>query len=83
MTRVEFTEERKSSADAAVNSGLTTSESALIAIGFACLEVVLDRGERDDWLESHFIVSFSRDRGRRDRGSRSGGNGAMTIRWSN
>src|SRR5271167_3004869 len=30
----------------------------LIAIGFACLEVVLDRGERDDWLESHFIVSF-------------------------
>ncbi len=31
---------------------------SLIAIGFACLEVVLDRGERDDWLGSHFIVSF-------------------------
>lgn len=31
---------------------------ALIAIGFACLEVVLDRGERDDWLESHFIAAF-------------------------
>ena len=31
---------------------------ALIAIGFACLEVVLDRGERDDWLESHFIATF-------------------------
>ncbi len=30
----------------------------LIAIGFACLEVVLDRGERDDWLGSHFITSF-------------------------
>jgi MFS transporter, DHA2 family, multidrug resistance protein len=30
----------------------------LIAIGFACLAVVLDRGERDDWLESHFIASF-------------------------
>ena len=31
---------------------------ALIAIGFACLEVVLDRGERDDWLGSHFITTF-------------------------
>src|SRR6202049_3278629 len=32
--------------------------STLIAIGFACLEVLLDRGERDDWLGSHFITSF-------------------------
>src|SRR5690349_18553885 len=30
----------------------------LIAIGFASLEVVLDRGERDDWLGSHFIATF-------------------------
>jgi DHA2 family multidrug resistance protein len=30
----------------------------LVAIGFACLEVVLDRGEREDWFESHFIVIF-------------------------
>ena len=30
----------------------------LVAIGFACLEVVLDRGQRDDWLESHFIATF-------------------------
>src|SRR5215813_9300662 len=30
----------------------------LIAIGFACLEVVLDRGERLDWFESNFIVAF-------------------------
>ncbi len=30
----------------------------LIAIGFACLEVVLDRGQREDWFQSHFIVSF-------------------------
>src|SRR5215472_12672132 len=30
----------------------------LMAIGFACLEVVLDRGERDDWLGSHFITTF-------------------------
>src|SRR5215831_12563384 len=30
----------------------------LIAIGFACLEVVLDRGERLDWFESDFIVAF-------------------------
>ncbi len=31
---------------------------ALVAIGFACLEVVLDRGQLEDWLESRFIVSF-------------------------
>ena len=31
---------------------------SLIAIGFACLEVVLDRGQRDDWFECHFIVAF-------------------------
>jgi DHA2 family multidrug resistance protein len=30
----------------------------LVAIGFASLEVVLDRGERLDWFESNFIVTF-------------------------
>ena len=30
----------------------------LVALGFACLEVVLDRGQTEDWLESRFIVSF-------------------------
>jgi DHA2 family multidrug resistance protein len=30
----------------------------LIAIGFASLEVVLDRGQTLDWLESRFIVVF-------------------------
>src|ERR1700746_1556518 len=30
----------------------------LIAIGFACLEVVLDRGQIDDWFESRFISLF-------------------------
>jgi MFS transporter, DHA2 family, multidrug resistance protein len=30
----------------------------LIALGFACLEVVLDRGQTLDWLESRFIVTF-------------------------
>src|SRR5207245_6262954 len=30
----------------------------LIALGFACLEVVLDRGERLDLFESNFIVAF-------------------------
>jgi MFS transporter, DHA2 family, multidrug resistance protein len=28
----------------------------LVALGFACLEVVLDRGQTEDWLESGFIV---------------------------
>src|ERR1700720_47053 len=30
----------------------------LIALGFACLEVVLDRGQIDDWFESEFILIF-------------------------
>ena len=31
---------------------------ALIAVGFGALEIVLDKGQREDWLESHFIVTF-------------------------
>ncbi len=30
----------------------------LVALGFACLEVVLDRGQTLDWFESRFIVIF-------------------------
>ncbi|MDP9151734.1 MAG: DHA2 family efflux MFS transporter permease subunit [Myxococcota bacterium] len=32
---------------------------ALIAGGLACLEVVLDKGQEDDWFHSSFIVTFS------------------------
>lgn len=28
----------------------------LLAVGFGCLQVVLDRGEQDDWFSSFFIV---------------------------
>ncbi len=31
----------------------------LIALGLGCLQVVLDKGERDDWFGSHFIVIFA------------------------
>jgi len=31
---------------------------ALVAIAFGCLEVVLDKGQRDDWFESNFIITF-------------------------
>jgi DHA2 family multidrug resistance protein len=30
----------------------------LIALGLGCLEVVLDRGQRDDWFGSHSITTF-------------------------
>src|SRR5476649_1313924 len=30
----------------------------LVALGFACLEVVLDRGQTEDWFESNFISVF-------------------------
>ena len=31
----------------------------LIAVGLGCLEVVLDKGQEDDWLESRFICFFA------------------------
>src|ERR1700761_7968458 len=31
----------------------------LIAIGLGCLQVMLDRGEDDDWFSSNFIVTFA------------------------
>ncbi len=30
----------------------------LVALAFGSLEVVLDKGQEDDWLSSHFIVAF-------------------------
>ena len=32
---------------------------ALVGIGLGCLQVVLDKGQRADWLHSDFIVAFS------------------------
>jgi MFS transporter, DHA2 family, multidrug resistance protein len=31
----------------------------LVALGLGTLQVVLDKGQRDDWFESHFIVTLS------------------------
>ena len=31
----------------------------LTALGFGCLEVVLDKGQEDDWFGSHFITTFT------------------------
>ncbi len=31
---------------------------SLVAVGFGALEIVLDKGQREDWLESRFIVTF-------------------------
>jgi DHA2 family multidrug resistance protein len=31
----------------------------LVAIGLGALQVVLDKGEREDWFASHFIVAFT------------------------
>ena len=32
---------------------------ALLALAFGPLEVVLDKGEEDNWFQSHFIVAFA------------------------
>lgn len=31
----------------------------MLATGIGCLQVALDKGEREDWFASSFIVSFS------------------------
>jgi MFS transporter, DHA2 family, multidrug resistance protein len=31
----------------------------LVAVGFGMLQVVLDKGQRDDWFESHFITTLT------------------------
>src|ERR1700683_513814 len=31
----------------------------LVALGLGTLQVVLDKGQRDDWFESHFILTLS------------------------
>jgi DHA2 family multidrug resistance protein len=54
---VQFTEERKR-ARSGGRLRIDYVGITLIAVGFACLQIVLDRGERDDWLGSHFIVTF-------------------------
>ena len=30
-----------------------------LAVGLGCLQIVLDKGQRDDWFSSNFIVTFS------------------------
>ena len=53
--------EFKREAEAARQSGRLRVDYVgilLIAIGFASLEVVLDRGQREDWFESNFIITF-------------------------
>lgn len=32
---------------------------ALLTVGLGCLQVVLDKGEREDWFASHFIVTLT------------------------
>ncbi len=53
----EFTEEVRQ-ARAAGKLKIDYVGILLVAIGFACLEVVLDRGQREDWFESGFINIF-------------------------
>ena len=39
--------------------GIDTIGLGLIAMGLGCLQVVMDRGEDDDWFGSNFIVGMS------------------------
>jgi MFS transporter, DHA2 family, multidrug resistance protein len=43
----------------AKSGGIDFVGLGLIAIGLGCMEVVLDKGQEEDWFHSHFIVGFS------------------------
>jgi DHA2 family multidrug resistance protein len=32
---------------------------SLLAIGLGCLQIVLDKGQEDDWFDSNFIITFA------------------------
>ena len=51
----------------------------LLAVGLGLLQVVLDKGERDDWFGSHFILIVH---DRRDRGADCAGHLGMVSRGS-
>ncbi|CAN5310699.1 DHA2 family efflux MFS transporter permease subunit [soil metagenome] len=53
----EFDEARKL-AKAGVKASVDWLGIVFVALGFGCLEVVLDRGQRLDWLENEWIVGF-------------------------
>ena len=43
------------------NAGITIDYIglALIGVGLGCLQVVLDKGQHEDWLQSNFILTFT------------------------
>ena len=54
----EFTEERRR-IKASGQGRIDYLGILLLAIGFGCLEVVLDKGQEDDWFGSPFITAFT------------------------
>ena len=54
----EFTRERQS-LRASGKLSVDYMGILLTAVGFGCLEVMLDKGQREDWFESHFILVFA------------------------
>ena len=53
-----FTEERRR-IKASGNAKIDYVGILLFAVGFGCLEVVLDKGQEDDWFGSAFITTFT------------------------
>ncbi len=41
------------------NAGIDAWGLFLLTLGLGCLQVVLDKGEREDWLSSDFIIALS------------------------
>ena len=50
---------RRGCAPAGAPSRSTTSASSLIVVGLGALQVVLDKGQRDDWFASPFITAMA------------------------
>ncbi len=66
-------------AEGARRGASTTSGLSLIALGLGALEVVLDKGQEDDWFASHFIVVVLDHRGRRRSCRSSSGSGTRST----
>jgi DHA2 family multidrug resistance protein len=49
---------RKAGSDQTKKASIDIIGILLVAIGFGCLEAVLDKGQEDDWFSSRFIIVF-------------------------
>ena len=71
---------RGPSASRAPGSKIDYIGISLLALGVGALQIMLDKGQEDDWFGSHFILTSCDPRGGRTGFARSSGNGFARTR---